>query len=368
MDAQMTPHSPLKAQLRQQPHVWLVTGVAGFIGSHLLQTLLETDQSVVGLDNFATGPRSNLHAVHSQVSPTQWARFRLIKGDIRAPGDCHRACDGVDHVVHLAALGSVKRSLADPITTNNTNVCGFVNMLVAAQEASASSFTYATCSSTYGQTAGTAAAETQPGQPLSPYAASKQINELYADVFARSLGMPSVGLRLFNVYGPRQDPDNAHAYPVAQWIQALHRQQTVQLQGNGHVLCDLTHVRDAVQAILLAATAPPEACNQVYNVASGQSVHLLALLAQLQQAIGQAPHDRPRPTPFGASALTVCADIGKARQHLGYQPTVPLADGLAETLDWYRAHCAHATAPAKAPPRTSPRARTHKSSSLPLSS
>lgn len=361
----MPEHIRLPSQWRQHPSVWLVTGVAGFIGHHLLQTLLQLDQTVVGLDNFATGHRSNLQAVQRLVTPAQWGRFRLIKGDIRAPGDCHRACDGVDHVIHLAALGSVKRSLADPITTNNTNVCGFVNMLVAAQEAAVSSFTYATCSSTYGQPAGTLAAEAQPPQPLSPYAASKQINELYADVFARSLGMPSIGLRLFNVYGPRQDPDNAHAYPVVQWVHALHRQQPVQLQGTGQVLCDLTHVRDAVQAILLAATAPPEARNQVYNVASGESVHLRSLLAQLQQAVGQqAPTGRAAPVPMGASALTVCADIDKARQHLGYQPSVPLAQGLAETLAWYRTPGAHDHAPAKAALRTGPRPRPHSTPSL----
>lgn len=352
-----SPVSPVN-HLRQHPQVWLVTGVAGFIGHHLLQTLLQLDQTVVGLDNFATGSRSNLHAVQSQVSTAQWARFRLIKGDIRAPGDCHRACDGVDHVVHLAALGSVKRSLADPITTNNTNVCGFVNMLVAAQDASVSSVTYATCSSTYGQPAGGRAAEADKSQPLSPYAASKQINELYADVFARSLGLASIGLRFFNVYGPRQDPDNAHAYPVAQWIQALQRQQPVHLNGHGQLLCDLTHVRDAVQAILLAALAPPEARNQVYNVASGQSVHLLALLAQLQQAIGPAPTGRPPAAPLGASALTVCADISKAQQHLGYQPSVPLAEGLAETLQGFNTRQTDAhTGPTSGHPARAPHNR-----------
>jgi UDP-N-acetylglucosamine 4-epimerase len=339
--------SPLSDLLRQQPKIWLVTGVAGFIGHHLLQTLLHLDQTVVGLDNLATGHRSNLQTVQSLVTPAQWGRFRLIKGDIRAPGDCHRACDGVDHVVHLAALGSVKRSLADPITTNNTNVCGFVNMLVAAQEAAVSSFTYATCSSTYGQPAGALAAETQPPQPLSPYAASKQINELYADVFARSLGMPSIGLRLFNVYGPRQDPDNAHAYPLVQWIVALQRGQAVYLDSAGPALCDLTHVYDAVQAILRAATAPPEARNQVYNVASGQSVHLLSLLAQLQRALSPVCTDRARTGPSGASSLVACADISKARQQLGYEPTVSLAQGLADTLAWYRS-----TSPASPRPTT----------------
>ncbi len=332
----MSTYLQRQAQLRQQPGVWLVTGVAGFIGSHLLQTLLELEQTVVGLDNLATGLKSNLQLVQQQVSATQWERFRFIKGDIRAPGDCHRACDGVDHVVHLAALGSVKRSLADPITTNNTNVCGFVNMLVAAQEASVSSFTYATCSSVYGQPTTDATSEEPISGPLSPYAASKQINELYADVFARSLGMPSIGLRFFNVYGPRQHPDNAHAYPVAQWMHAIEHQQIVHLNGNAQLLCDLTHVRDAVQAIVLAATAGPTAQNQVFNIASGQSVHLLALQQYLRQALQPAADGQKKSPPLNGSALTVCADISQAEQQLGYGATVSLAEGLADTLQWFR--------------------------------
>lgn len=339
----MSAYLQLQAQLRQHPQVWLVTGVAGFIGSHLLQTLLQLEQTVVGLDNFCTGTRSNLQAVQSLVSPAQWARFRLIKGDIRAPGDCHRACDGVDHVLHQAALGSVQRSLSDPITTNNTNVCGFVNMLVAASEAQAQSFTYATCSSAYGQPADTPVVEARTGRPLHPYAATKQINELYADVFSRSMGMHAIGLRYFNVYGPRQDPNSDHAYPVARWIHALQRRQPVRLHAQEQPLCDLTHVRDAVQANLLAATALPAARDQVYNVASGHSIHLPTLYAQIEQAVNASHAARGTPGVHppktrDMAGHTVSADIGKARQLLGYQPTVALDEGLADTAAWYANH------------------------------
>ena len=215
-----TPYTACCGQLAKTPKNWLVTGVAGFIGSNLLETLLRLDQRVVGLDNFATGHQRNLDEVQALVTPAQWARFQFIEGDIRALDDCTRACAGVDYVLHQAALGSVPRSLADPITTNATNITGFLNMLVAARDAKVKSFTYAASSSTYGDHPGLPKVEDIIGKPLSPYAVTKYVNELYADVFARCYGFDTIGLRYFNVFGPRQDPNGAYAAVIPKWIAA----------------------------------------------------------------------------------------------------------------------------------------------------
>jgi len=248
----MTCYEHIQAQLRQQSQTWLVTGVSGFIGSHLLETLLNLDQTVVGLDNFATGHQRNLNVVQTLVTPQQWARFTFMEGDIRNLEDCQRACNGVQHVLHQAALGSVPRSLADPLTTNAVNISGFLNMLVAARDAQVRSFTYA-ASSTYGDHPALSKMEAAIGNPLSPYAVNKYVNELYASVFSTSYGFATIGLRYFNVFGPRQDPNGAYAAVIPKWTAALLKGEPVFINGDGETSRDFTYVADAVQANLLAA-------------------------------------------------------------------------------------------------------------------
>ncbi len=337
----MSTYSDLQAHLRAQPRTWLVTGVAGFIGSNLLETLLQLNQRVVGLDNFATGHQRNLDEVQSLVSPPQWANFRFILGDIRALDTCHQAVQGVDYVLHQAALGSVPRSVADPITTNAANITGFLNMLVAARDAQVKRFVYAASSSTYGDHPGLPKVEDTIGKPLSPYAVTKYVNELYADVFGKTYGLPSIGLRYFNVFGPRQDPNGAYAAVIPKWIASMIGNEPIHINGDGETSRDFCFVANAVQANLLAATAQaPDAVNQVYNVAVGERTTLNALYAQLHQ------HLLPRyPHLQGAQALYQdfragdvrhsLADIGKAATRLGYAPTHRIDQGLALAMPWY---------------------------------
>ena len=335
-----TPYEQLQVQLRREPKTWLVTGVAGFIGSNLLETLLKLDQRVVGLDNFATGHRHNLDEVRRLVSPTQWARFDFIEGDIRHLADCEKACQGVDHVLHQAALGSVPRSLEDPIATNAANVTGFLNMLVAARDAKVKSFTYAASSSTYGDHPGLPKVEDQIGKPLSPYAVTKYVNELYADVFARAYGFQTIGLRYFNVFGPRQDPNGAYAAVIPKWAAALLKGETVFINGDGETSRDFCFVDNAVQANLLAATATrPEALNQVYNVAVGDRTTLNDLFRLIRDALvphGVAADTQATHRDFRAGDVRhSLADVSKANNLLGFVPSHRLADGLGVAMTWY---------------------------------
>ncbi len=271
----MTAYQQLQARLRNERHTWLVTGVAGFIGSNLLEALLKLDQSVVGLDNFATGHRHNFDQVKGLVTAEQWARFRFIEGDIRKLDDCRTACAGVDYVLHEAALGSVPRSLEDPITTNATNIDGFLNMLVAARDASIKRFVYAASSSTYGDHPGLPKVEDRIGNPLSPYAVTKLVNEQYADVFTRAYGFRTIGLRYFNIFGQRQDPNGAYAAVVPKWTAAMMAGEPVWINGDGETSRDFCYIANTVQANLLAAMATSdEATNQVYNVAVGDRTTL----------------------------------------------------------------------------------------------
>ncbi|MEO7233390.1 MAG: NAD-dependent epimerase/dehydratase family protein, partial [Polaromonas sp.] len=279
----LTAFEQVQASLAANSRTWLITGVAGFIGSNLLETLLKLGQRVVGLDNFATGHQRNLDEVQTLVSPAQWTRFSFIHGDIRTLEDCQRACEGVDYVLHQAALGSVPRSLADPITTNATNISGFLNMLVAARDAKVKSFTHAASSSTYGDHPGLPKVEDAIGKPLSPYAVTKYVNELYADVFARCYGFNTIGLRYFNVFGPRQDPEGAYAAVIPKWIASLIKGEPVYINGDGETSRDFCFIANVVQANLLAATAPviagsdPQSMspvNQVYNIAVGDRTTL----------------------------------------------------------------------------------------------
>ena len=334
----------LQQQLRNAPRRWLVTGVAGFIGSHLMETLLGLGQQVVGLDNFATGHRHNLDQVRALVGEAAWARFSFIEGDIRELADCRRACEGVELVLHQAALGSVPRSLADPITTNAANVSGFLNLLVAARDAGVQRFVYAASSSTYGDHPGLPKVEDVIGKPLSPYAVTKYVNELYADVFARSYGLSSIGLRYFNVFGPRQDPNGAYAAVIPRWADAMLKGETVTINGDGQTSRDFCFVANAVQANLLAAMTPDAAAaNQVYNVAVGDQTDLLQLHAMLAQALqAQRPALRvgpPEHRAFRAGDVRHSrADVGKARALLGYQPSHDIRSGMTAAAAWYCAH------------------------------
>ena len=337
----MTTYQALQSALRAAPKTWLVTGVAGFIGSNLLETLLMLDQRVVGLDNFATGHQRNLDEVQGLVGKERWARFKFIQGDIRLSADCESACAGVDVVLHQAALGSVPRSLADPVTTNAVNIDGFLNMLVAARDAKVQRFVYAASSSTYGDHPALPKVEDRIGAPLSPYAVTKLVNELYADVFARAYGVQSIGLRYFNVFGPRQDPNGAYAAVIPKWIAALIGGRPVQINGDGHTSRDFCFIANAVQANLLAGcTQREDAINQIYNVAVGDRTSLNELFALLRQALlptfpqlseAQPVHAGFRP----GDVLHSQADIGKAAERLGYRPSHRIGDGLAEAMRWY---------------------------------
>lgn len=336
----MIQYERLQAELRQDPQTWLVTGVAGFIGSNLLETLLKLDQRVVGLDNFATGHQRNLDEVQSLVSPAQWGNFKFIQGDIRQLADCQKACVGVDYVLHQAALGSVPRSLADPLTTNDTNITGFLNMLVAARDAKVQSFTYAASSSTYGDHPALPKVEENIGNPLSPYAVTKYVNELYASVFARSYGFKTIGLRYFNVFGPRQDPNGAYAAVIPKWTDALLKGETVYINGDGETSRDFCFVANAVQANLLAACGPEEAKDQVYNVAVGDRTSLNQLYLFLQDNLTKYfPHlseVKPIYRDFRSGDVRhSLADISKGNKLLGYEPTHRIGDGLRESMVWY---------------------------------
>ena len=328
------------ATLRAAPKRWLVTGVAGFIGSNLLEALLRHDQWVLGLDNFATGHRRNLQLVEQAVTPAQWARFRLDEADIRDLNRCHAACAGADYVLHQAALGSVPRSINDPVTTNAVNVDGFLNMLVAARDAGVQRFVYAASSSTYGDHPGLPKVEDLIGKPLSPYAVTKYVNELYADVFARTYGVSSIGLRYFNVFGPRQDPEGAYAAVIPKWAAAILKGETVYINGDGDTSRDFCFVANAVQANLLAATAPAVAENQVYNVAVGDQTTLNELYALLAARLAAYKTTLAPPPPVNreyraGDVRHSRADISKARRLLGYEPTHRIGAGLDAAARWY---------------------------------
>jgi UDP-N-acetylglucosamine 4-epimerase len=315
---------------------WLVTGSAGFIGSHLLEALLRLEQRVVSVDDFSTGSRRNLAEVEEAVGTQAWKGHRFIEGSIADPEVCRAACHGADIVLHQAARGSVPRSIADPLATHQANVDGLLNLLIAARDAGVRRFVYASSSSIYGDHEALPKEESVTGRPLSPYAASKQINEIYAGVFARCYGVETVGLRYFNVFGPRQDPDGAYAAVIPRWVRALLLGQPVEINGDGETTRDFCHVANAVQANLRAAmTANPEALNQVYNIAVGQSTSLNQLLELAAGLLGKSAVERVH-RPFRAGDVRhSLADIGLARLLLEYRPTHTLASGLREALPWY---------------------------------
>jgi UDP-N-acetylglucosamine 4-epimerase len=355
--SQIGAYETLKARLINEQHTWLITGVAGFIGSNLLETLLKLNQRVVGLDNFATGHQRNLDEVQSLVEPSQWSNFRFITGDIRNLDDCKKAmtfcrsdagnnlsndkCISVEYVLHQAALGSVPRSVEDPITTNSANITGYLNMLVAARDAKVKRFVYAASSSTYGDHPDLPKVEDRIGKPLSPYAVTKYVNELYADVFGKTYGLQSMGLRYFNVFGSRQDPDGAYAAVIPKWIASMIKNEPVYINGDGETSRDFCFIENVCQVNLLAATSENTAAlNHVYNVAVGDRTSLNQLYEQLQLKLATIyPHLKPAKPVYrefrGGDVRHSLADISKAKTLLGYQPKHHVSDGLKLAMGWY---------------------------------
>jgi len=343
----MTRYDILRQKLVQHPKTWLITGAAGFIGSHIVENLLKLNQTVVGVDNFSTGYRHNIKAVRSEVGEILWPRFSLIEGDIRDLETCLKACARVDYVLHQAALGSVPRSITQPADTHAHNINGFLNMQLAVRETGAKAFVYASSSAVYGNNATLPKSEEAIGRPLSPYALSKWINELYAEIFSRCYGISSIGLRYFNVFGPRQDPGGPYAAVIPKWINAMNRGETVLINGDGETSRDFCYVDNTVQANLLAADwladpvrarSQPEA--QVFNVAAGGRTTLNQLFHLLRNELA-----RTRPTltafqpefgPFRAGDVRHSqADVGRISEVLGYASTHNLAEGLQAYLPWY---------------------------------
>lgn len=332
-------YEQVKAELGESPKVWLVTGVAGFIGSNLLETLLKLNQTVVGLDNFATGHQHNLDEVESLVEAEQWRRFTFIEADIRKLEDCQSACEGVDYVLHQAALGSVPRSINDPITTNSVNIDGFLNMLVAARDANVQSFTYAASSSTYGDHPALPKVEENIGKPLSPYAVTKYVNELYADVFAKTYGFNTIGLRYFNVFGKRQDPNGAYAAVIPKWTAAMIQGDDVFINGDGETSRDFCYIENTVQVNILAATASNDAKDEIYNVAVGDRTTLNDLFNAIVEALkgnDVAVKKQPLYRDFRSGDVRHSqADISKAETLLGYEPVFRINEGIKLVTNWY---------------------------------
>lgn len=332
-------YSEVQKKLLAAPKKWLITGVAGFIGSNLLENLLKLEQRVVGIDNFSTGYRKNLVEVQSKVTSEQWDRFSLLEGDITSLSDCRSALGGVDFVLHQAALGSVPRSIADPIATNSANISGFLNMLVASKDAQVKSFTYAASSSTYGDNMSLPKIESVIGNPLSPYAITKYVNELYAENFSRVYGFKSIGLRYFNVFGKRQDPHGAYAAVIPKWINSMIHGEEIFINGDGETSRDFCFVENAIQMNILSAVAPAEAKDEVFNVAVGDRTSLISLFDLLKSSLikeGADVFQEPKYRDFREGDIRhTQADINKAISKLGYDPQWTVLEGIEKVMPWY---------------------------------
>lgn len=342
----MTKYQNVRKHLEEHQYCWLITGVAGFIGSNLLEELLKLNQKVIGLDNFSTGYMHNLNQVKELVGAQAWLNFNFIEGDICQLEDCRKACCKVDYVLHHAALGSVPRSIELPILTNESNISGFVNMLVASRDASVKRFVYAASSSTYGDHPDLPKVESMIGRPLSPYAVTKYVNELYAEVFFSCYGTESIGLRYFNVFGPRQDPNGAYAAVIPQWIAALIKGELLRINGDGETSRDFCYVENVIQVNMLAALSnEPEAINQIYNVALNERTSLNQLYEMIRSLlVKEFPYlkkHKPEYVAFREGDVRHSqADISKAARLLGYMPTHQIDKGLKQALDWYIANVA----------------------------
>jgi UDP-N-acetylglucosamine/UDP-N-acetylgalactosamine 4-epimerase len=338
----MSAYENLKRNLLSHPKRWLITGVAGFIGSNLLETLLNLDQQVIGLDNFSTGYKKNLEQVEALVGPARWKKFQFIEGDIRKLSECKCACHEIDFVLHQAALGSVPRSMLDPISSHDSNVTGFLNMLVAARDAKVKRFVYASSSAIYGDHPELPKVEDKVGKTLSPYAATKKIDEIYAENFTCAYGFPSIGLRYFNVFGPRQDPEGAYAAVIPKWLAASLKREPVLINGDGETSRDFCFVENVVQANLLAATTQnPDALNQAYNIAVGERTTLNELFSLLQSGLRKRDAAMPEQKPVyqdfrEGDVRHSLANISKAQRLLGYEPTHQVREGLEAAMDWYK--------------------------------
>jgi len=341
----MTKYEQLQEHLKDNQSTWLVTGVAGFIGSNLLEKLLILNQKVVGLDNFDTGHQHNIDQAiqdaNSATSKDLSSNFKFINGDIREIKDCKQACDGVDYVLHQAALGSVPRSIEDPINTNRANIDGFLNMLVASKDANVKRFVYAASSSTYGDHPDLPKVEDKIGNPLSPYAVTKVVNELYAQVFAKTYGFKTIGLRYFNIFGKRQDPNGAYAAVIPKWVAAILNKEDVFINGDGETSRDFCYIDNTVQMNLLAATTDNnEATDQVYNVALNDRTNLNKLYQMIEDRLIQRTQGLEKKEPiyqdFRAGDVRHSqANIDKAQLLLGYQPKYTISEGMDEAIDWY---------------------------------
>ena len=343
----MSPYQTVQEHLRRHPAKWLVTGAAGFIGSHLVETLLQLRQEVVGLDNFATGSPENLESIREAVGSSDWMRFRFLEADIRDLDACRSACEGVDYVLHQAALGSVPRSIKNPLDTHEVNLSGFLNMGIAARHTGVRAFVYASSSSVYGDHPALPKQEDTLGRLLSPYALTKRVSELYAEIFVRCYGMSSIGLRYFNVFGQRQDPDGPYAAVIPKWIAAMLNHEPVCIHGDGQTSRDFCYVANVVQANLLTAKwledNPPSAvpaCGHVFNIAAGGRTTLIQLFEALRDRLAASDPSladlQPQYGPFRSGDIRHSqADISRAASLLGYAPTHTLEQGLEEALPWY---------------------------------
>lgn len=335
----MYSYQEARMHLKSNPKVWLITGVAGFIGSNLLEHLLKLDQVIVGIDNFSTGYQRNLDEVKSLVTDVQWKRFHFIECDIQDYEDCVLALKGVDYVLHQAALGSVPRSIADPLSSNGVNISGFLNVLNASKEEGVKSFTYAASSSTYGDHLALPKVEENIGNPLSPYAVTKHVNELYAGVYARNYGFKTIGLRYFNVFGKRQDPDGAYAAVIPKWTASLIKGEDVFINGDGETSRDFCFIENIIQMNILSAIASNDAKDQVYNVAVGEKTTLNILYKIIQSALAKnIEHNNQMPIYRDFRAGDVrhsLADISKAKNTLGYLPEFKISDGIEKAMPWY---------------------------------
>ncbi len=339
----MSKYLKIKKNLLLEPKKWLITGVAGFIGSNLLQELLELNQWVVGADNFSTGMEKNLEDVKKQVTKKQWSRFNFYKGDISKKSFCKLICKDIDYVLHQAALGSVPRSLKDPLKTNNSNVTGFLSMLVAARDSNVKNFVYAASSSTYGDHKALPKKEDRIGKPLSPYAITKYVNELYAEIFFKSYQFNSIGLRYFNVFGKRQSPNGAYAAVIPRWLYAITNNKNVYINGDGTTSRDFCYVENAVQANILAATSNnADVLNQIYNIAVGDRTSLNDLHQIITKEIKKCRDIRDLNPVYrdfrDGDVLHSQADISKAQKLLGYRPTHNIRSGIQSSISWYLKH------------------------------
>lgn len=337
----MNKYAETLREININPKKWLVTGVAGFIGSNLLETLLLNNQKVFGLDNYSTGHSHNLEQVRNLVSTEQWENFTFFEGDICNSETCLKVCTDIDYVLHQAALGSVPRSIENPIATNANNISGFLNMLVASKETNVKRFVYAASSSTYGDHPDLPKVEDIIGSPLSPYAVTKLVNELYANVFAKTYNYRSIGLRYFNIFGQRQDPDGAYAAVIPKWVASMLKGEAIHINGDGETSRDFCYIKNAVQMNILAATTDNElATNQIYNVALNHRTSLNQLFQMIQNKLTARVVNLVKKDPLyrdyrAGDVRHSQADISKAKELLGYEPTYVIDKGLEEAMDWY---------------------------------